>query len=71
MIRAFYPKEGKLLHLDRESLVSIICSKAEALQFSHYPKLVAIRETGEEENAITSTYVTLLKFNLICSSDNL
>ena len=54
MIRAFYPKEGKLLHLDSESLVCIICSKAKAVQFSHYPKLVAITETGEEEKVIES-----------------
>ena len=55
MIRAFYPKEGKLLHLDCESLVSIIFSNAEVLQFSLYPKVVAIRETGEERKTIRST----------------
>ena len=55
MIRAFYPKEGELLYLDGESLVSINCSKTKALQFPHYPKLVAIRETGEEEKTIRST----------------
>ena len=42
VIRAFYPREGELLYLDCESLVSINCSKTKALQFPHYPKLVAI-----------------------------
>ena len=55
MIRAFYLTEGELLYLDCESLVSINWSKTEALQFPHYPKLVAIRETREKEKTIRST----------------
>ena len=44
MIRAFYLKEGELLHLDCESLVFIICSRTKLKSFDFHT--ISEFETG-------------------------